>query len=139
MHKCSKCKEHKTSSEFYKNKSRKSGLNPYCKSCEKSRQRKLLYGVDQEQYNKMYSEQKGACKICLKNFPSLYVDHDHNSGKPRALLCHHCNTVLGLAFENTTILSNAITYLESFGDSRTPAENNIEPTRHSISTSQPHS
>ena len=61
----------------------------------------------------MYEAQEGACKICRKNFPELCVDHDHESGNVRGLLCHHCNTMLGLAFDDVSTLTNAIKYIES--------------------------
>lgn len=115
---CSICNEQKSVSEFYKNKSQ-------CKPCylarkqdhyhngggkerESVRKREKLYGAD---YPAMYEEQEGACKICEKNFSSLCVDHDHNSGKVRGLLCDSCNLMLGYALDNITTLQNAITYL----------------------------
>ena len=42
----------------------------------------------------------------------IYVDHDHKTGKVRGMLCHACNTVIGHADDNVTILNSAIKYLE---------------------------
>ena len=76
---------------------------------------KYQYNITIDEYDNLYRQQKGSCKICSKNFPRLYVDHDHNSGKVRGLLCHNCNLVLGHAFDNTDTLSNAIEYLRDHG------------------------
>ena len=84
-----------------------------------------LYGVD---YDAMYEKQGGVCKICRKNFASLHVDHDHETGKPRGLLCHNCNVMVGYSLENITTLANAITYLnEHAGAERTtvPADSSV--------------
>ena len=126
---CAKCKETKPVSEFHKDRRRKSGVFSYCKVCktgidrdkyQRNRTTVLLkaYGITEDEYNKMYSEQNGDCKICSKNFSRLCVDHDHKSGKVRGLLCHHCNTMLGLALDDISTLTNAINYLKSTGDNR---------------------
>jgi hypothetical protein len=71
---------------------------------------KRNYGITLDDYNKMYEEQNGCCAICGKS-ESLAVDHDHSTGKIRALLCHKCNKGLGLFDECPSILSNAISYV----------------------------
>jgi hypothetical protein len=141
---CIKCEEEKTASEFYKEKRVSDGLSARCKTCAKqdaktsyennkeavkSRQRKKYCSVERrkrtlmegynltvDQYDQMYQDQKGACKICEKNFSRLCVDHDHKSGKVRGLLCDRCNLMLGQSLDNISTLSNAITYLESSRD-----------------------
>ena len=55
------------------------------------------YGVKREQWEHMLKEQKGVCYIC-GNAPGkhgLHVDHNHKTGKVRALLCGPCNTKVG--------------------------------------------
>jgi hypothetical protein len=42
----------------------------------------------------------------------LCVDHDHNTGKVRGLLCLNCNMVLGLVYDNTQTLLNLVAYLK---------------------------
>ena len=49
------------------------------------------------------SEQEGRCAICRKRFfgeNEVKADHDHNTGKRRELLCHFCNTQLGIFEKN---------------------------------------
>lgn len=77
---------------------------------------KAQYGLTIDDYNKMYLSQNGSCFICLRHsteFPKgLVVDHDHQSGKVRNLLCGQCNQMLGQAKENIQTLRSAISYLE---------------------------
>lgn len=58
----------------------------------------------------MFVEQRGLCAACGHEH-KLFVDHCHSSKQVRALLCHHCNTGIGLARENITILERWIMYL----------------------------
>ena len=126
---CNSCDTTKPIEEFYKAKGRKDGRSWWCSTCAKAYRKKkyntdtnweyqikCLYGLDPADYYKMYDEQGGACKICSKNFPRLCVDHCHNSGKVRGLLCQKCNKAIGLLGDNLDYLTNAITYLESSRD-----------------------
>jgi hypothetical protein len=58
----------------------------------------------------------GCCKICKTHYSEfskrLAVDHDHNTGKIRGLLCLYCNTGLGKFKDSTKLLNEAIKYLE---------------------------
>lgn len=77
---------------------------------------KNKYGITQEHYEKLVSEQKGLCKICNQPEASgrwLSVDHCHNSMEIRGLLCHRCNTAIGMFNENVDALASAIKYLEA--------------------------
>ncbi len=77
------------------------------------------YGITKSEYDKLLKEQDGACAICRKieirkrngKATALIVDHNHATGKVRGLLCHKCNTILGMAEDNINILANSITYL----------------------------
>lgn len=60
------------------------------------------YGITPEQYDEILEEQGGVCKIC-KNLPGkyrLHVDHDHETGKVRGLLCVTCNSRLEWTVEH---------------------------------------
>lgn len=61
----------------------------------------------------MYSEQDGRCAICDAQHDSLCVDHDHDTGAVRKLLCRKCNTVIGQASDSVAILTRAISYLRN--------------------------
>lgn len=75
------------------------------------------FGIDQ--YIEMLEAQDHKCAICgqpetmVKRGKKLHmaVDHDHATGKVRALLCHSCNTGLGKFRDDTSLLALAIAYL----------------------------
>lgn len=83
---------------------------------------KKNYGVTLEWYRETLSKQNNACAICkqpevavIRNKTiSLAVDHCHETGKARGLLCTKCNRGLGLFRDTPDILENAIQYLKSY-------------------------
>ena len=73
------------------------------------------FGITIEEYDAMSSAQNGVCAICENPCATGYklaVDHNHTTGKIRALLCKNCNTAIGLLKENTDTMTKAIKYLE---------------------------
>ncbi len=73
------------------------------------------FGITIEEYDAMSSAQNGVCAICENYCATGYklaVDHNHKTGKIRALLCKNCNTAIGLLKENTDTMTKAIKYLE---------------------------
>ena len=75
------------------------------------------YGVTQETYSKLLEAQQGRCAICGGS-PSntrnncLHVDHDHETGAIRGLLCNNCNLMLGHARDKAENLRLAADYLD---------------------------
>lgn len=77
------------------------------------------------QYNAMAEAQGHRCALCGEKPNSgrrMHVDHDHESGRIRALLCHHCNLLLGNAKDSTARLRQAIAYLEKHDRAQSRAE-----------------
>lgn len=78
---------------------------------------KALYGLSVPEYKELLAQQNHTCKICKtheKNLKRrLFVDHCHETGRVRGLLCQHCNTMLGNAKDNVLVLQSAISYLSS--------------------------
>lgn len=70
-----------------------------------------LYGVDKNMYEAMYFDQDGSCAIC-RNEEATHIDHNHDTGKVRALLCHKCNCMLGMATDDAEVLRAGVRYLE---------------------------
>jgi hypothetical protein len=76
-------------------------------------------------FDALLKEQGGKCAICRssdagrKQSGRLSIDHCHVTDVIRGLLCHRCNSMLGLAKDNTETLRNAIAYLEKPHDSGT--------------------
>jgi hypothetical protein len=73
------------------------------------------YGVTLERYNELFQAQGGTCAICHRPpnpTKSLAVDHDHQTGTVRGLLCDACNMGLGMYQDDVLRLENAISYLK---------------------------
>jgi hypothetical protein len=84
------------------------------------------YGLVPGQYAQMLADQDGRCALCMRipRRRRLAVDHDHNTGMPRALLCYLCNKYLGQWEGDPLAAHNAGVYLlaisEAYGDLRDP-------------------
>jgi hypothetical protein len=77
------------------------------------------YNVTADQYARINEAQGGVCAICKKpndttRTKRLFVDHNHTTGRLRALLCHSCNAGLGYFREDPTLFLRAIAYLKAF-------------------------
>lgn len=70
------------------------------------------YGFTLEQFSQMVVDQHRKCAICGRTPPRLHVDHNHTTGKVRALLCGACNRGIGLLQEDSMVLRAAMKYLE---------------------------
>lgn len=80
----------------------------------KHRNKNLMfrYKINTEDFDVILKKQKNRCAICqLESTDVLRVDHDHETGIIRGLLCHSCNLVLGHAKDNVQILKRAQAYL----------------------------
>lgn len=79
------------------------------------RNRNLLtrYGISSEEFDQMLKDQEGKCAICEKTDAKRYVvDHCHDNGHIRGILCATCNKALGKFNDNVEGLQRAIDYLE---------------------------
>ena len=84
------------------------------KEIRKQQHRKNTYGLSNDQYEKMITDQSNACGICNRVFDDTFppfIDHNHSTGKVRELLCRSCNSAIGYANEDTNILRRMIEYL----------------------------
>lgn len=84
-----------------------------------AKQRERLYGISLTEYERRLEEQNGCCAICGKpetrvlfgRVCRLAVDHDHETGQVRGLLCSRCNCFLGLIDDNPELLDRIRLYL----------------------------
>ena len=140
MKTCTDCKKSKPLSEFHKKSSSKDGHQGRCKPCNKAKvrqwqsdnpekweanwrrnsygsearlkKRARQYGLTADQLTDMLIDSDGKCTICHEPPRKwLVVDHCHNSGKVRGLLCEDCNFGLGAFRDNTEFMARAIEYL----------------------------
>lgn len=72
---------------------------------------KSRYGLTQDEFLLMFRSQNGACAICLERTYNLVIDHNHETGKVRGLLCDLCNKMIGMAREKPFILQKARIYI----------------------------
>lgn len=83
---------------------------------ETPRQRHLRvkYGITEEQYGALAAKQLGRCWVCQKVPKNrLQVDHDHQTGEIRGLLCWWCNKSLGYQWTEAR-LWQAANYMNRF-------------------------
>ena len=141
---CVACGENKPASKFYKDKRMKSGLSSECKTCVRARNKEYLktykrkgpdgkeldaeglrirargyhlvrrYGITYEEYDVLVEKADGKCQICGNKTEKLHVDHCHETGMVRGLLCINCNHGLGKFFDSIQNLENAISFLKKF-------------------------
>lgn len=119
---CSRCSKAKPLNEFWNQSSKSDGKHPYCKKClvkyqkpnNRNRTVRSRYGISNEQFSEMFKRQNGRCAICKKkSIKQLCVDHDHNTGIVRGLLCHKCNIGLGWLDWSNDYLDEISVYLGS--------------------------
>lgn len=114
---CSVCDSSKHFTEFSKNGRSKDGLMAHCKPCKKAidleSNLNRKYGITTDTFNSMKEEQGNKCQICFLE-KQLVVDHCHNTGRVRGLLCHQCNTLIGFSKEDDIILKRAGEYVRRY-------------------------
>ncbi len=112
------CRHCGAPSRVLKDKKTKSGwtTNQVCNDCSWLW---TQYRIRKPEYERMLVEQDHKCKICgvqdgLTKHEKLCVDHDHDTGQVRGLLCNHCNRGLGLFGDNLQTLINAVEYKQKW-------------------------
>jgi hypothetical protein len=75
--------------------------------------RARTYGVTEDKFAEMMAAQGDACAVCRLSFLDVvpHVDHCHDSGAPRGLLCRDCNLGLGNFRDDVAVLLAAVAYL----------------------------
>jgi hypothetical protein len=73
-----------------------------------------LYGLSSDAFSELKIRQGNKCAICSNTAP-LVVDHNHKTGRVRALLCQLCNRGLGHFRDSPELLGNAAGYLNRHG------------------------
>ena len=88
------------------------------KNCARCTNLKRHYNITFAEYNILLESQNYRCAICRRTDNStartknFCVDHCHETGRVRGLLCNSCNRAIGLLGDNINTLSNAIDYLK---------------------------
>ena len=133
LKRCTKCGEEKTLDSFPKEPRSSDGVAARCKVCTSDYQREwrerkggnlydrtIRYGISPEEYGELLDEQLSCCACCGSSDPKrkagFVIDHDHNTGSIRGLLCHNCNIGIGLLGDTMSGLQMAVDYLRKHYD-----------------------
>ncbi|MER5661519.1 endonuclease VII domain-containing protein [Streptomyces mirabilis] len=112
---CRTCGEIKPHSEWHRNATASDGLSTRCKACRAIQGReghlKRHYGMTEAERDEMVASQMGLCVICLKA-PAVHVDHCHETGRVRGVLCFNCNSAIGKLGDDPDAVRRAAAYLE---------------------------
>jgi len=111
---CYKCKKTKSSKNFVKDRTRKSGLNNLCRECARDKSLMGKYGIGSKEFDPILRKQGGECAVCGDKEPGgigWVVDHDHATGKIRGILCDLCNRGLGFFRDSNSSFDGAKIYL----------------------------
>ena len=103
------------------------------------------YGIGAREYQRKLHEQNHCCAICgsegfkMAEHHRMYlvVDHDHDTGKVRNLLCHNCNRALGLLQDSPDIVAKAHEYLKVHGKGATTIPKGSTPQAIGGGSAQP--
>jgi hypothetical protein len=125
LRKCRMCKCLKPLTDYHKyvRSSLKNGGGK-CKECTARCWLKYRYNIEPDLFFDMVKQQKGLCAICQADLDLstesarrrsfAAVDHCHETGEVRGLLCHPCNAGMGLLRDSAERLRRAAEYLENF-------------------------
>ncbi|MGV9962491.1 endonuclease VII domain-containing protein [Streptomyces olivaceus] len=112
---CRSCGEVKPHSEWHRNATASDGLSTRCKACRAvegcAGHLKRQYGITEVERDALVASQGGACCICLAA-PAAHVDHCHETGRVRGVLCFSCNAALGQFKDRPDAIRRAAAYVE---------------------------
>ena len=117
---CTKCETYKpATSEFFPlHNKKKNGLDSWCRNCRSTYRNEINRGrhrdVISDELLKEIKRDITECVICGAEGP-LVVDHCHESGRVRGMLCNHCNRGLGHFRDDPILLEFAAIYLRKLG------------------------
>ena len=86
---------------------------------------KRVCGITPEQWDAQFESQgkrcaNPHCRVANPGSRGWHTDHDHRTGKFRAILCQKCNQALGNVNDDVLVLQGLIKYLEHFGGANVP-------------------
>ncbi len=130
---CGLVKNETTRDKFGFSKHRKGGFSAYCKNCTNKNSRKnyqkphrklyrkyhhlkKTYSLSYLDYTKMLVQQDFKCKACGKydKTQDLSVDHCHDTGNIRGLLCIRCNLISGAGKKHIERIECILSYLKEY-------------------------
>ncbi len=99
--------------EYYRERKREYQQTDSYKRSFRRSHLKAKYGLTLEQYDDMLDRQGGGCAICDEppGDTALHVDHCHDTGRIRGLLCFRCNSALGNLRHDPEVIGRALEYV----------------------------
>lgn len=116
---CRTCQQWKPESDYYPHDRYADELNPSCKPCVGEKIAAIRYRTTVQRLRELRTEQAGACAICRRTDLTLHIDHNHDTGAVRGLLCNYCNSAIGYLREDTDVIRRAADYLERYSQPQT--------------------
>lgn len=128
-HWCSHCKLYRPVEQFGRDTTRGNRPKRLCRPCanestrkhtehnrERLNKQRVLrrFGISEAEWDERYARQNGRCALCdgqRRGYRELAVDHDHVTGKIRALLCQDCNLGIGQLKDDPDLLERAAAYI----------------------------
>lgn len=125
---CNKCSKIKETKDFSKRSRAKDGLYHQCKECKNLLKRqdhqnnphnlwaRKQIGLTKEIYTQLLNKYNNKCAICEKApiKKALAVDHCHETGKIRGLLCDNCNRAIGYLKDDHNLINKAASYVAEY-------------------------
>lgn len=117
---CNGCSTDRPLDGFHKQHTSPDGRRSLCKECLAEKSRVYLlnkrFDISPEEYAALLHSQGGVCALCRTEKPggrwaNFHVDHCHETGRVRGVLCHGCNVALGQLGDDAQGLSRALAYV----------------------------
>lgn len=128
---CRACLQELPLDSFYKSTSRtRDGFRHECKACwnkesmeyHRTNREEILekrkeyhyqksYGISRDEFLSMVEEQGGKCPVCSRE--DLVLDHCHDTGRVRGVLCNKCNQAIGNMLDNPALIRSLADWLET--------------------------
>ena len=112
---CASCQQAVAHEDYVRNAGTASGFGSRCRACDSAANSESYfyrkYKLTRHQLDDLRAAQGDSCAICGEPEPQ-HLDHDHESGEVRQLLCQRCNHGLGLFRDELTYLRAAADYVE---------------------------
>lgn len=141
---CRRCSVENPLLEFHKQPRGPLGRHSWCRTCANAYYRagghkkadpavrrlrnfKRRYSMTGQDFDAMWARQGGLCAICETPLLRPKIDHDHQTGAVRGLLCHRCNLLLA-GLEDAEFRRRAMAYLSStavFLVNRSPSQESV--------------
>lgn len=140
---CVRCQVAKPHDQYGRQSKTYDGLNTYCRQCrstmkraaylanrdeQRLKSRARAFGITVEHLQALMAAQGEGCAICgnaCRTGRALALDHDHETGDLRGLLCSNCNRGIGYLQDSPEVIRSALAYLEKWKGGHAPTDEGV--------------